>query len=131
MKKLAPLVALLLAGCMTMERDYVRPDAAVPPSWPAGDAYLRQSEATLPAVTYQDIFRDSRLQGLIALGLANNRDLMAAAGNIAAAREQYRIQRAELFPHVDAAGTVAGTEATGAGESGAAVEYRAGVAVQL
>ena len=48
-----------------MEPDYVRPDAAVPPSWPAGDAYLRQSEATLPAVTYQDIFRDPRLQALI------------------------------------------------------------------
>ena len=115
MRRCAPLIALLLAGCMTLEPDYARPDAAVPASWPAGDAYLRQSETTLPAVTYQDIFRDPRLQGLIALGLANNRDLMAAAGNIAAAREQYRIQRADLFPRVDAAGTVAGTEATGAG----------------
>ena len=129
MKRFAPLVALLLAGCMTMEPDYVQPDAAVPPSWPAGDAYLRQSEATLPAVTYQDIFRDPRLQCLISLGLANNRDLMAAAGTIAAAREQYRIQRADLYPHVDAGATVAGTEATGAGESGADVEYRAGLAV--
>jgi multidrug efflux system outer membrane protein len=129
MRSFAPLVALLLAGCMTMEPDYARPDPAVPASWPAGDVYLRQSEAALPAVAYQDIFRDPRLQGLISLGLANNRDLMAAAGNIAAAREQYRIQRAELFPHVDAGATVAGTEATGAGESGADLEYRAGLAI--
>jgi multidrug efflux system outer membrane protein len=128
-KTLTPLAALLLAGCMSMEPAYVQPDAPVPASWPAGDAYLRQSEAALPTVTYQEIFRDARLQGLIEQGLANNRDLMAAAANIASAREQYRIQRADLFPHVDAGATVAGQPATGDGESGADVEYRAGLAV--
>lgn len=129
MKTLTPLAALLLAGCMSMEPAYVQPDAPVPASWPAGDAYLRQSEAALPTVTYQEIFRDARLQGLIEQGLANNRDLMAAAANIASAREQYHIQRADLFPHVDAGATVAGQPATGDGESGADVEYRAGLAV--
>jgi len=128
-KTLTPLAALLLAGCMSMEPAYVQPDAPVPASWPAGDAYLRQSEAALPTVTYQEIFRDARLQGLIEQGLANNRDLMAAAANIASAREQYHIQRADLFPHVDAGATVAGQPATGDGESGADVEYRAGLAV--
>ena len=58
----------------------------------------RQAEAALPAVTYQHIFRDPRLQTLIAQALANNRDLMVAAANIAAAREQYRIQRAQQLP---------------------------------
>ncbi|MFL6853690.1 MAG: efflux transporter outer membrane subunit [Sphingomicrobium sp.] len=110
MKKLAPIAALMLAGCMSMEPAYVRPGPAVPASWPAGDAYLRQSEAGLPAVTYRDIFRDARLQSLIEQGLADNRDLMAAAANIAAARAQYRIQRAELFPEVDASLGVSGTE---------------------
>ena len=71
-------------------------------SWPAGDAYLRQREAALPAVTYRDIFRDPRLQALIEQALANNRDLMVAAANIAAARAQVRIQRANQFPQVDA-----------------------------
>ena len=89
------------------------PDPAVPPSWPAGDAYLRQSEAALPAVTYRDIFRDPRLQALIEQALANNRDLMVAAANIAAAREQYRIQRAQQFPQVDAS---AGATADSGGE---------------
>ncbi|MFL6785245.1 MAG: TolC family protein, partial [Sphingomicrobium sp.] len=110
MKKLAPIAALMLAGCMSMEPAYVRPGPAVPASWPAGDAYLRQSEAGIPAVTYRDIFRDARLQSLIEQGLADNRDLMAAAANIAAARAQYRIQRAELFPEVDASLGVSGTE---------------------
>ncbi|MFL6748653.1 MAG: efflux transporter outer membrane subunit [Sphingomicrobium sp.] len=110
MKKLAPIAALMLAGCMSMEPAYVRPGPAVPASWPAGDPYLRQSEAGIPAVTYRDIFRDARLQSLIEQGLADNRDLMAAAANIAAARAQYRIQRAELFPEVDASLGVSGTE---------------------
>ena len=61
-----------------------------------------RAEAALPAVTYRDIFRDPRLQALIEQALANNRDLMVAAANIAAAREQYRIQRADQFPQVDA-----------------------------
>ena len=89
-----------------MEPHYVRPESAVPPSWPVGDPYLSQSEAALPAVTYKDIFRDVRLQALIGQALANTRDLMVAAANIAAAREQYRIQRAQRLPEIDAtAGT--------------------------
>ena len=92
-----------LAGC-SMEPKYVRSDLPVPPSWPVGDAYLRQSEATLPAFTYRDIFKDRRLQTVIDQALANNRDLRLAAANIAAARAQYRIQRADLFPAIDASG---------------------------
>jgi len=100
-----PLVTLLaatsLAAC-SLAPHYVRPELPVPPSWPVGDAYLRQSEATLPTVSYTDIFRDARLLGLITQALANNRDLRVAAANIAAARAQYHIQRAELLPEVDA-----------------------------
>jgi len=128
MRKLSPLAALLLAGCMSMEPAYVQPDAAVPASWPVGDAYLRQSEATLPAVTYQDIFRDARLQHLIELGLANNRDLMVAAANVSTAREQYHIQRADLFPHVGAASDVAVVPAP-SGEKGPDAAYRVGATV--
>lgn len=104
MKRLSLCLALLLAGCTTMEPAYVRPEAPVPLSWPAGDPYLRRSEAALPALSHRDIFRDARLQALIGQALANNRDLRAAAANIAAARAQYRIQRAERLPRIDAGG---------------------------
>jgi len=126
MKRSAPLVALLLAGCISMEPHYARPEAAVPPSWPAGDAYLRQSEATLPAVTYQEIFRDPRLQSLIEQGLFNNQDLALAAANIAAARAQHRIQRAELFPEVDAQTGVTGVKND---NGGASSQLTAGVGI--
>ena len=61
-----------------------------------------RAEAGLPVLTYQQVFQDPRLQTLVAQALANNRDLMVAASNIAAAREQYRIQRAQQLPQVDA-----------------------------
>jgi multidrug efflux system outer membrane protein len=95
-----------LAGC-SLAPKYARTALPVPPSWPVGDAYLRQSEAALPAITYRDIFRDPRLQTLITQALANNRDLRVAAANIPSARAQYRIQRADLLPQVDASGRYA------------------------
>lgn len=112
MRRSASLLALLAAGCMSMEPRYARPAPAIAPSWPAGDPYLRQSEAGLPAITYQQIFRDPRLQALIGQALVNNRDLQVAAANIAAARAQYRIQRAAGLPEVDAnaRATVTGDE---------------------
>ena len=109
MKKAALILAMLATGCTSLQPAYVRPDAAIPPSWPTGDPYLRQSETALPAVTYRDIFRDPRLQRIIEQALVNNRDLVVAAANIAAAREQVRIQRASQFPQVDAS---AGASAT-------------------
>jgi multidrug efflux system outer membrane protein len=106
MKRSAALLALIATGCTTMEPPYVRPDPAVPPSWPAGDPYILTAEAGLPALTYKQVFEDPRLQTLIAEALVNNRDMMIAASNIAAAREQYRIQRANQLPTVAADGSV-------------------------
>lgn len=101
MKRLILPIALLSASC-SMAPKYVQPEAPVPASWPAGDSYLRQSEAALPIVSYREIFTDARLQRLVEQALANNRDLRIAAANIAAARAQYRINRANIFPQIDA-----------------------------
>jgi multidrug efflux system outer membrane protein len=125
MKRAASLIALLASGCMTMEPAYRQPAPAIPQSWPVGNPALLQSEAALPAVTYKDIFRDPRLQGLIAEALANNQDLAGAVANIAAAREQYRIQRAGLLPTVNAN---AGATLNG-DKSGADANYELGASV--
>lgn len=100
-RKTIPLIALTSLAACSMAPKYVRPDLPVPPSWPVGDAYLKQSEAALPSVSYRDIFRDPRLQKIVEQALVNNRDLRIAAANIATARAQYRIQRAALLPEVD------------------------------
>jgi multidrug efflux system outer membrane protein len=125
MKRGAALFALLASACATMEPTYVQPNPAVPPSWPAGDPYLRQSEAALPAVTYQQIFRDPRLQGLIRQALVNNRDLMIAAANIVAAHEQYLIQRAQILPQI--AVTAGATASNPAGPGGVQKQFSADV----
>lgn len=102
MRRAVALIALLATACTTMEPKYARPSPAIPASWPAGDPYLTQAEVGLPVLTYNQVFQDPRLQALIEQALANNRDLMVAASNIASAREQFRIQRAQQFPTVNA-----------------------------
>lgn len=106
MAVLPPAMGLMLAlGACSLAPNYVRPEAPVPPSWPTGDAYLQQTEQSLPAVTYTDVFRDPRLQQLIALALDNNRNLRIAAANLAAARAQVRVVGAAQFPQVDVTGS--------------------------
>ena len=94
----------LIGGCSFVPA-YKRPAAPVPVDWPAGDAY-RANSAGLARVDYRDIFRDPRLQALIERGLANNRDLRAAAANIEAARAQLRLQRAQQVPAINSNNTV-------------------------
>ncbi|HVM23728.1 MAG TPA: efflux transporter outer membrane subunit [Sphingomicrobium sp.] len=129
MKRAAALLALLATACTTMEPRLPPPDPAIPPSWPAGDATLIQAEAALPAVTYREIFRDPRLQTLIARALANNRNLMAATANIAAAREQFRVQRAQELPTVGASGGVTLSGDRGGSATDVSAQYQAGVNV--
>ncbi|HKR86619.1 MAG TPA: efflux transporter outer membrane subunit [Phenylobacterium sp.] len=96
------LTGLALGGC-TLEPHYARPAPAIPPAWPAGPAYApTQAAEPLPALSYRDLFRDPQLLGLIDQALAHNQNLGAALANVEIARAQYRIQRAELFPSVEA-----------------------------
>ncbi|HEX3677904.1 MAG TPA: efflux transporter outer membrane subunit [Sphingomicrobium sp.] len=145
MKRAAVLLALLATGCTSMEPKYVGPDPSIPASWPAGDPYLVAAEAGLPALTYKQVFTDERLQTLIGEALVNNRNLRATAANIAAAREQYRIQRANQFPILNAtagatfSGSRSGSSSglnSGSGNgssassgSGVSAEYQAGLSV--
>ncbi|MBN3819873.1 efflux transporter outer membrane subunit, partial [Paraburkholderia sp. Se-20369] len=56
-------------------------------------------------IGWREFFVDPRLQRLIDIALKNNRDLRVAVLNIEAARAQYQITRADLFPKLDAVGT--------------------------
>jgi outer membrane protein, multidrug efflux system len=97
--------ATLALGACSLAPKYVQPAAPVPASWPVGDAYLAQSEAALPRVTLNQLFRDPRLQALIEQALANNRDLRVAAANVAAARAQVRVTRSAQFPAIGVSGS--------------------------
>ena len=109
----AMAAALFAAGC-TMAPHYKRPDAPVAQAYPAGGIYATQPGATgtrsangqaATAIGWREFFVDPRLQRLIEIALKNNRDLRVSVLNIEAARAQYQITRAGLFPTLDGTGT--------------------------
>ncbi|CAN7401962.1 efflux transporter outer membrane subunit [Pseudomonas brassicacearum] len=102
-----PLLAILtlLGGCMNLAPQYERPEAPVAEQWlPAASTPKGQVSAD---IEWQSFFTDSRLARLQSLALSNNRDLRLAVLNVEKAQAQYRIQRAESLPSIDA--SVSGT----------------------
>jgi outer membrane protein, multidrug efflux system len=92
----AAALATLLCAC-TLEPHYNRPPSPVP-ALQGGAA----DGAAAADIGWREFFPDPQLQRLIALALAQNRDLRVAALNVQSAQAQYRIQRAQLFPTIDA-----------------------------
>ena len=104
---LITLAIICFAGC-TMAPRYTRPAQPVPTEWPSGPAYKGaadgQAGQAAADIGWREFYADERLQKVIVLALNNNRDFRVAALNIEKAQALYRIQRAELFPQVDASG---------------------------
>ncbi|PZW50895.1 multidrug efflux system outer membrane protein [Humitalea rosea] len=116
MRPTLPLLAgLLLAGC-SLAPDYLRPAAPIPAAWPGGPAYREAgltpvaagdaAQLSADAIGWRDFMHDPRLQSLVEIALANNRDLRVAALNVQGAEAQFRATRAELFPWVDGQGSL-------------------------
>jgi multidrug efflux system outer membrane protein len=103
------IALLVLSGCASMAPKYTRPEAPVPSEWPGGAAYkesaAKPGDQLAADIRWQEFFIDTQLQKLIALALDNNRDLRIAALNIERSRALYQIQRADLFPTVNASGS--------------------------
>ena len=93
---LAAALCTLLGAC-TLEPHYHRPPSPVP-ALQGGTA----GDTDAADIGWREFFPDPQLQQLIELSLTNNRDLRVAALNVQSAQAQYRIQRADLFPTVDA-----------------------------
>lgn len=103
LRTLSVVLAATLTSACTLIPDYQRPAAPVPTVFP--NAASTEAPVVVPpadAIAWRDYFADARLREVIALALANNRDLRVAALNIEKARAQYRIQRADLFPAIGA-----------------------------
>jgi outer membrane protein, multidrug efflux system len=119
----APLaLAMALAGCMSLAPKYERPQAPVAAAFP--DAITAGEAAA--SIGWKRYFADARLQQLIDLALANNRDLRVAVLNIEQARAQYQIRRADQLPTVNLG--VSGSRVPGANDS-ITSSYSAGLVV--
>ncbi|MDR2188560.1 MAG: efflux transporter outer membrane subunit [Azonexus sp.] len=120
------VAAALVAGCSLIP-EYEQPAAPVSSAWPQGDAYAAPPDVNAvgrsangvaaTAIGWREFFVDPRLQRLVDIALQNNRDLRVSVLNIEAARAQYQITRAELFPAIDAAASRARTRVPDAMQS--------------
>ena len=95
----------LALGACTMAPRYEQPAAPIAPAFEHAEVASAAAPAA-PAgdIGWKEFFPDLELQDLLSRALANNRDLRIATLNVEAARAQYRIQRADLMPAIDAQG---------------------------
>jgi NodT family efflux transporter outer membrane factor (OMF) lipoprotein len=135
MKRLSTLLpltmALVLAGCVNLAPKYERPAAPVAAGFPtvagtvaSGNPVANEAPAN---IAWQRFFADARLQQLIQMALANNRDLRVSILNIEQARAAFQIQRAARFPAVNA-GLTANRQGT-PGDAPLSSVYQAGLSV--
>jgi multidrug efflux system outer membrane protein len=80
---------------------YQRPAAPVPQQYAGGS----DKSADAADIRWRDFFADPVLKRLVELSLKNNRDLRVATLTVEQYQAEYRIQRANLFPTVDAGGS--------------------------
>lgn len=114
--------ALALGGC-TLAPKYERPAAPVAERFPGGPRVSGDASE----IRWRDFFADPRLKRAVELALENNRDLRVAVLNVQQLQAEYRIQRAALFPTIDATGSY--TRARSAGvtsDNGSSVATTAG-----
>ncbi|MGY6031255.1 efflux transporter outer membrane subunit [Phytobacter sp. AG2a] len=118
------VLALLSAGCVSLDPTYQRPASPVPATLPGSS-----SQAQAVATDWKQVVNDSRLQQVVSLSLKQNRDVQKAIADIDSARALYGEQRAALFPTLNAelgstrSRTVAGGITSSAEASGAVSSF--------
>jgi len=127
--KLSALVlSAALAGC-SLAPVYERPASPLGDHWSQAAAGSQPSSAA--TLDWQSFVTDDALRKLVELALENNRDLRQALLNIEAARAQYRIERADRLPGINAQGTGTRQRVPGdlnsTGAAGVQSSYQAGV----
>lgn len=104
---LAILAASTMLGGCSLIPDFMMPAAPTPTAWPTGDAYQEKGnheagDKILADIPWQEFFRSQQLRNLIQASLENNRDLRVAALNVETAQATLGVNRANLFPQINA-----------------------------
>lgn len=125
----ALLLALALGGC-SMAPTYERPEAPVATRWSGAAAQPGKAASNLD---WQTFIVDSELRELVNIALNNNRSLRQTLLDIEQARAQYRIQRADRVPGLNAAANGNRQRLPGdlssTGSSGVSSSYQVGLAL--
>lgn len=91
-------IAMLLGGC-SLAPDYERPAAPIADNW-GGESTIQGRSVN--QLAWHSFIVDPQLRRLIAIALDNNRSLRQTLFDIEQARAQYRIQRADRVPGLNA-----------------------------
>ncbi|MFJ4142882.1 efflux transporter outer membrane subunit [Pseudomonas sp. NPDC089734] len=98
-------LGLTLGGC-SLAPDYQRPGSPVAEQWNASAPSGTKTAATnAQDLNWQTFVVDPQLRRAVQAALDNNRSLRQALLDIEAARAQYRVQRADRLPSLNANGT--------------------------
>lgn len=124
----APLVCMLLGGCMTVGPDYARPVVNTPTSWSETvDGVARGDSLDSMALGHWwYILGDAVLNDLMNRAQQNNLDLKQAEARLRQARAQRRLTGSERLPKASMGATVSrsrGSEQMGAGSSETMTTY--------
>lgn len=101
-------LAISMAACNTIPKADMRPVLAEPniPMQQSYGAFDKETvssadQASIASQRWQNFYSDERLKGLIALGLANNKDFESARLAIEKARAQYQITDINDLPAIN------------------------------
>ena len=101
-------LAISMAACNTIPKADMRPVLAEPniPMQESYGAFDKETvssadQASIASQRWQNFYSDERLKGLIALGLANNKDFESARLAIEKARAQYQITDINDLPAIN------------------------------
>lgn len=89
-------LATVLSGCNLAPAN-IRPEPAVPASFPTGPAYSQTSDAAVEA-SWRGLLGDQRLRTLVERALSESRSLRQSLAQVEAARALYRGQRSGFLP---------------------------------
>lgn len=111
----AALLASALAGCQSTP--YVAPEVPVPAHWAQQAPGAATGAASLADRPWAQVFPAPELTALIDEALLGGSELIVAVERVELARAQYGLERASMFPSVNAAGSATRQRTPGADPS--------------
>ncbi|KKW68225.1 RND transporter [Lampropedia cohaerens] len=127
------LLCAVIAGCALPDRRAIDAAVQMPASYPYTDSSNGSFGAAVADAHWRAYFSDPRLQQLIEIALAHNRDLRTAVLRVQQARASYGVQRSAQWPTLGASGEASRARTPGdlspLGSATTASQYQLGVGI--
>lgn len=97
--KYLPIIGMVMIGFCSCQlgKEYVRPELNLPDTIEGN----KGDSSSVAGIQWWELYQDTVLQGLIRQTLEHNKDLKIATARVKEMMENYRINRADLFPEIN------------------------------